>query len=212
MSNSKPILILVDGASGSGKTTVSSEIAQKLPKEIKHAIICQDRYYVDSSSAHNTIDRIEFNYDHPSAFRWNLMRQDIIDLLNKKAVNLPIYDYTRHETKSETDLISDIDVIILEGIYALYDEEINKLANLKIFVDTPKDECLIRRLERDVNFRGRTLTSVINQWRDTVRPMYDKFIEPLKFRADIIIPWSNHSQLALDAVSHSLLGILKEGK
>ncbi|GAA5414560.1 uridine kinase [Ureaplasma sp. OM1] len=211
MSQFKPILILVDGASGSGKTTVSTKIAEKLSSDVNYAIICQDRYYCDSSSAHNTADRVEFNYDHPNAFRWDALRTDLMKLLNREAVDLPIYDYVNHCVKTdEADRVENLDVIILEGIYSLYDKEINSWANLKIFVDTPKDECLIRRLERDVNSRGRSLVSVINQWRDTVRPMYNKFIEPLKFTADIIVPWSNHSQLALDAVAHALCGMLKE--
>ena len=205
----KPILILVDGASGSGKTTVSSEIINNLPGNVKSVIVCQDRYYVNSDTAHHTEDHVDFNYDHPAAFEWELMRNDVKKLLNGEPVDLPIYDYVEHKRKSETDLVQGVDVIIMEGIYALYDKEINKMATLKIFVDTPKDECLIRRLERDVNSRGRSLQSVINQWRETVRPMYDKFIEPLKFKADIIVPWSNHSQSALDTVRFGLIGLLQ---
>lgn len=207
--NKKPILILVEGASGSGKTTVSNEIIQNLPPEVKSVIVCQDRYYMSSDQAQHTKDHIDFNYDHPSAFEWSLMKKDIKDLLNKQPVQLPIYDYVLHKRKVQTDLVKEADVIILEGIYALYDDEINDLAILKIFVDTPKDECLIRRLERDVNHRGRSLSSVINQWRETVRPMYNRFIEPLKFKADIIVPWSNYSKPALDTVRYGVIGLLE---
>ncbi|MBR2651429.1 hypothetical protein IKD48_01245 [bacterium] len=116
------------------------------------------------------------------------MIKQLKDIMQNKPIRLPIYDYLHHERKSEKELFKPADVIIFEGIHALRDEELNKLSELKIFVDTPKDESFIRRLERDTKVRGRQLDDVIFQWRNTVRPMYDAFIEPLKAKADIIIP------------------------
>lgn len=158
----KPILILLAGGSGSGKTTVAEEIIKNLPADINGIAICQDRFYNDNASDKNkNLD--EFNYDHPNALNWRLMRKQLRSLLSNKMTYLPIYDYKIHGHLKEKDKIKPTDVIIFEGIHALYDDEINSLSDLKIFVDTPKDESFIRRLERDVKMRNRSIDSVISQ-------------------------------------------------
>lgn len=204
----KPILILLAGGSGSGKTTVAEEIIKNLPAEINGIAICQDRFYIDNNTEKNkNLD--EFNYDHPNALNWRLMRKQLKSLLNNKTTYLPIYDYKIHGHLKEKDKINPSDVIIFEGIHALYDEEINNISDLKIFVDTPKDESFIRRLERDVKLRNRNIDSVISQWRTTVRPMYDAFIEPTKLKADIIIPWNEFQRKAVEIIRRGLIDLHK---
>ena len=134
----RPILILLAGGSGSGKTTVAEEIIKNLPSDINGVSICQDRYYLDDNHDKKN-DPINFNYDHPNAFDWKLMREHLKQLMNNQVTNLPIYDYKTHSRKSDIDIVEPRDVIIFEGIHALHDDEINSLAELKIFVDTPKD-------------------------------------------------------------------------
>lgn len=204
----KPILILLAGGSGSGKTTVAEEIIKNLPADINGIAICQDRFYNDNAGDKNkNLD--EFNYDHPNALNWRLMRKQLRSLLSNKMTYLPIYDYKIHGHLKEKDKIKPTDVIIFEGIHALYDDEINSLSDLKIFVDTPKDESFIRRLERDVKMRNRSIDSVISQWRTTVRPMYDAFIEPAKLKADIIIPWNEFQRKAVEIIRRGLIDLHK---
>lgn len=204
----KPILILLAGGSGSGKTTVAEEIIKNLPADIDGIAICQDRFYHDNAKD-KTKNLDDFNYDHPNALNWRLMRKQLKSLLSNKVTYLPIYDYKIHGHLKEKDKVKPTDVIIFEGIHALYDEEINNLSDLKIFVDTPKDESFIRRLERDVKMRNRSIDSVISQWRVTVRPMYDAFIEPTKLKADIIIPWNEFQRKAVEIIRRGLIDLHK---
>lgn len=201
-----PILILLSGGSGSGKTTVANEIIKNLPKNITGSIVCQDCYYIDQTKNKQFNPKLH-NFDHPNAFDWKLMKSHIKKLLNNKSVKIPIYNYLTHSRELNNKLTKSANIIILEGIHALYDEELNNLAELKIFVDTPKDESFIRRLERDVQHRGRDLDSVINQWRETVKPMYEAFIEPLKLKADVIIPWNNYQSKAIDIIRKGLINL-----
>ena len=205
----KPFLILIAGGSGSGKTTVAEEIIKNLPPDVSGISICQDRYYLANNSRKNK-ELNTFNYDHPNAFDWKLMVKQLKDIMQNKQIRLPIYDYVNHERKSEKELFKPADVIIFEGIHALRNEELNKLSELKIFVDTPKDESFIRRLERDTKVRGRKLDDIISQWRNTVRPMYDAFIEPLKGKADIIIPWNEYQRKAVEIIRHGLINLKKQ--
>lgn len=206
----KPILILVDGPSGGGKTTVATKIAQDLPTNFSCLIINQDRFYKNFKDKVDENGMVTINYDHPNSFSWPLIKKTIFSLMESKKTLMPIYNYIDHKRMDKKEIANPVDVIIFEGIYALYDEEINKLASLKIFVNTPMDECFIRRVLRDVKERGRSLESVINQWRNTVKPMYKAFIEPLKSNADIILPWNQVNLLGINIVRHGLKGIIKE--
>nr|WP_318031999.1 uridine kinase [Ureaplasma parvum] len=179
MNIKSPILILIAGASGSGKTTFANEIIARIPKNTTSAVICQDSYYISNPQL-NKKERRLINYDHPTSFEWDLMRKQLNDIKKGKKIKVPIYDYKTEIRLNETIDISNIDVIVFEGIYAIYDDIINQIADLKIFIETPKDECLIRRILRDVNERNRSFESVISQWRSTVSPMYDQFVEPSK--------------------------------
>lgn len=199
MNIKSPILILIAGASGSGKTTFANEIIARIPKNTTSAVICQDSYYISNPQL-NKKERRLINYDHPTSFEWDLMRKQLNDIKKGKKIKVPIYDYKTEIRLNETIDISNIDVIVFEGIYAIYDDIINQIADLKIFIETPKDECLIRRILRDVNERNRSFESVISQWRSTVSPMYDQFVEPSKKNANVSVLWNEHNRVALHLI------------
>lgn len=202
----KPILIGITGGTGSGKSTVSREILKAIHDK-NVAIIEQDSYYKNQS--HLTFkERIETNYDHPFAFDNELLVEHLIDLLNNKPIEKPIYDFERHTRKAETIRVEPKHIIILEGILILNDEEIRDLCDIKIFVDTDSDVRVIRRIERDIKERGRTLDSVIDQYMTTVRPAHIQFVEPSKKHADIIIPEGGYNKVAIDIIATKINSIL----
>lgn len=177
-------LITIAGGSGSGKTTIAEEIEKQYKDHV--LLISIDHYYKDLS--HLKIEeRTKNNFDHPDSIDWELLRKQFKSLLNKEPIKMPKYSFKIH-TREGHILIEPKEIIILEGIFALCDDEVNKLANLRIFVDTEPDIRFIRRLKRDLEERGRTDKSVIKQWIETVKPMNDLFIEPSKRKAHIIIP------------------------
>lgn len=202
----KPILIGITGGTGSGKSTVSREIF-KLIKETDIAIIEQDSYYKDQSNL-SFEDRIKTNYDHPMAFDNELLVQHLKDLLNRKAIEKPIYDFEEHNRKKETILVEPKEIIILEGILILFEKEIRDLLDIKVFVDTDSDVRVVRRILRDIKDRGRTLDSVIHQYMETVRPAHLQFIDPSKRYADIIIPEGGYNRVAIDLIVAKINSIL----
>ncbi|TCS91300.1 uridine kinase [Keratinibaculum paraultunense] len=202
----KPLLIGITGGTGSGKSTVSTEILKSI-HEKNVAIIEQDSYYKDQSHL-SFEERVKTNYDHPFAFDNDLLIQHLKDLLNRKPIEKPIYDFERHTRKKETITVYPKEIIILEGILILADEEIRNLCDIKIFVDTDSDVRVIRRIERDMKERGRTLDSVINQYMTTVRPAHMQFVEPSKKHADIIIPEGGYNKVAIDIIVTKINSIL----
>lgn len=202
----KPLLIGITGGTGSGKSTVSREILKSIHKK-NVAIIEQDSYYKDQSHL-SFEERVNTNYDHPFAFDNNLLIQHLKDLINNKPIEKPIYDFEKHTRKKKTITVYPKEIIILEGILILADEQIRNLCDIKIFVDTDSDVRVIRRIERDIKERGRTLDSVINQYMTTVRPAHLQFVEPSKKYADIIIPEGGYNKVAIDIIVTKINSIL----
>ena len=198
MTKSKPIIIGVTGGSGSGKTSVSRAIFNNFPD---HSIMMleQDSYYKDQSHL-SFEERLNTNYDHPFAFDNDLLIQHVGDLLNYKAIEKPVYDYVAHTRSQATIIQEPKEVIILEGILILEDERLRDLMDIKVYVDTDDDIRIIRRIKRDMEERGRTLDSVIEQYLTVVKPMYHQFIEPTKRYADIIVPEGGENHVAIDLI------------
>ncbi|MBM7697933.1 uridine kinase [Kurthia huakuii] len=207
MTKSRPVVIGIAGGSGSGKTSVTHAILDVF-KDHSVVVIEQDYYYKDQSHLEFE-QRLETNYDHPNAFDNELLAQDIQKLLNREAIEKPIYDYALHTRSKETVHIEPQDVIILEGILVLADEGLRDLMDMKLFVDTDADLRIIRRILRDINERGRSMDSVIDQYLSVVRPMHNQFIEPTKRYADIIIPEGGENKVAIDLMVTKIKTILE---
>jgi uridine kinase len=190
-----PVVIGVAGGSGSGKTTVVSTIAENLGSD--HVVVLEhDRYYRDHKEL-RLEERAALNYDHPDSLETDLLVRHVAALCEGRAVDLPAYDFTRHARKQATDRVEPRRAIIVEGILIFTDASLRDQMDVKVFVDTDDDTRFIRRLQRDVAERGRTMQSVVDQYLGTVKPMHLEFVEPSKRYADIIIPRGGHNQVAI---------------
>lgn len=178
-------VIGIAGGTGAGKTTVARLVTENVDDSVTRIPI--DNYYKDLSHL-DYEERADVNYDHPSAFEWELLREQLGALLEGQSVEMPQYDFEIHNRKPERITVEPTDVIVLEGILALYDEEVNDMLDLRLYVETDADVRILRRIERDVVERGRELEGVIDQYLSTVKPMHEQFIEPTKKYADLIIP------------------------
>ncbi|MEK4486550.1 uridine kinase [Psychrobacillus sp. FSL H8-0484] len=207
MSKKTPLIIGITGGSGSGKTSVTKAISEVF-KNHSVVVIEQDYYYKDQSHL-KFEERLNTNYDHPLAFDNDLLIEHVNNLLNNKAVEKPVYDYAQHTRSAETITIEPQDVIILEGILVLEDERLRNLMDIKLFVDTDSDLRIIRRILRDINERGRTVDSVVDQYINVVRPMHNQFIEPTKRYADVIIPEGGQNEVAIDLMVTKIKTILE---
>ncbi len=207
MSKNRPVVIGIAGGSGSGKTSVTNSIYEVF-KEHSVVVIEQDYYYKDQSHLEFE-ERLATNYDHPLAFDTDLLITHINELLERRPIEKPVYNYALHTRSEETILIEPKDVIILEGILVLEDQRLRELMDIKLFVDTDGDLRIIRRLLRDINERGRTIDSVIEQYLTVVRPMHNQFIEPTKRYADVIIPEGGQNEVAIDLMVTKIKTILE---
>ena len=204
----KGILIGIAGASGSGKTLVSNTIMDNLGSQ-KVVLIQEDSYYKDLSDIPFD-ERTGRNFDHPDAFDHDYLITHIKQLINGKSISHPIYDYKTHSRKSETRTVGPHSIIILEGILILSEPKLRELMDIKVFIDTAPDICFIRRLRRDIEERYRSVDSIINQYNETVRPMYFQFVEPSKRHADIIIPRGGKNLIAIDILTTKIHSIIRE--
>ena len=204
--NNKSILIGIAGGTGSGKTSISKELRREYGRG-EVVVIQQDSYYKDLSHM-KLEDREHQNFDHPDAIDVDLFHDQITDLLNNKAIDIPIYDFTTHARSTKKNTINPHHVIVLEGILALHYTSLRQIMNIKIYVETPADIRFIRRLNRDIRERGRTTQSVIDQYLSTVRPMHDQFVEPSKYYADVIIPEGGENKVAIDLIRTKINSIL----
>jgi len=202
------ILIGIAGGSGSGKTLVSKRIYDEIGSD-KVTIIQQDSYYKDLSHL-DFEERKKQNFDHPDAFDNKLLFDHMIELLSGHEVEVPQYDFKNHTRKKETQKVSDNVVIVLEGILILHYPEIRNIMDIKVYVDTADDIRLIRRIRRDVQERGRSLDSILEQYEKSVRPMHLQFVEPTKRYADIILPEGGYNVVAIDLLKTKIRALLQE--
>ena len=212
MSDSSCIIIAITGASASGKSSIASTVHKELRNDLgceEIGIIAEDSYYKDQSHLEMS-ERVKTNYDHPSSMDRDLLIQHLKDLKNGTAVDIPVYSYVDHTRTGETKHFTPKKIVILEGILLLTDERVRQLADISVFVDTPLDICFIRRLQRDMEERGRSLQSVIDQYRATVRPMFLQFIEPSKQYADIVIPRGGKNRIAINMLKAKILHLLNQ--
>lgn len=210
MNSPQCVIIGIAGASASGKSLIANTIFQELCRDLgtnQIGVINEDAYYRDQS--HLTMDeRVQTNYDHPKALDHQLLASHLEILKRGEAVNIPRYSYTEHTRMTETLEMQPKKVIILEGILLLTDPKLRDLMDASVFMDTPLDICFLRRLTRDVAERGRTMESVISQYKKTVRPMFLQFIEPSKQYADIIVPRGGKNRIATDILKARIQHLL----
>ena len=198
----KPLIIGIAGGTGSGKTTLTNSLLKRFNGQV--GVIYHDNYY--KRNDHLTYDeRTELNYDAPTAFDNDLLVTHLKALIGGQTIETPVYDFTDHNRSEETMIVQPQRIIILEGILIFVEEEIRKLCDIKIFVDTDADVRILRRLRRDVIERGRSIESVESQYLATVKPMHELHVEPSKRHADMIIP-EGANLVALDMLFHRVNG------
>jgi len=198
-------VIGVAGGSGSGKTTVVRRIIESIGND-QVTVLEHDRYYRDRNDL-RLEERAALNYDHPDSLETDLLVRHLHELRAGRAVELPTYDFARHARQSATVPVSPRKAIIVEGILIFADAALRDLMDVKVFVDADDDTRFIRRLQRDISERGRTVASVIEQYLGTVKPMHLEFVEPSKRYADIIIPLGGHNTVAIDVLLTLIRGL-----
>ncbi|MBB3122406.1 uridine kinase [Pseudoduganella violacea] len=200
-----PFIIGVAGGSGSGKSTVSQQVLASFGADMV-SVVMQDDYYCDQSDLTLEVRRQQ-NYDHPQAFDWPLLIQHVQALRNGQTIEMPVYDFTVSNRSNKTIPVKPAPVIVIEGLFTLYNADLRKMMSLKIFVDTAPDVRFIRRMQRDVAERGRSLESIVTQYMETVRPMHKQFIEPTKRHADVILPHGANGP-AVDIITTKVASII----
>ena len=202
------ILIGVAGGSGSGKTTVANNLVKAFESEVA-TLLEQDAYYRELTNM-SLEEKAKVNFDHPNSIEFELLKKHIEALKNGESIERPIYDFTTHSRKEGTVKINPSKIIVVEGILIFDVPEIRELFDVKIFVDTDTDEMILRRIERDMNERGRSFESIKNQYLTTVKPMYLEFCEPSKRYADVIIPRGGENRIAIDMLVSNLKRYIDE--
>jgi uridine kinase len=202
-----PLVIGIAGGTGSGKTTVTNAILDRLDKSGVN-VIQHDSYYRDLS-AHGGLTPDKVNFDHPDSLETPLLIKHVRALKEGRTIDQPIYNFTTHRRMESTLRIDPREIIIIDGILIFVDKELRELMDIRIFVDTDADERLIRRIRRDILERGRSIESVMNQYTQTVKPMHLEFVEPSKHWADVIIPRGAENTVAIDMVVSKIAMMLK---
>lgn len=207
--SSRPFVIGVCGGSGSGKTTVADRLVEAVATEsaASVALVRLDSYYCDQSERPFE-DRVDVNYDHPDAFDWPLLVEHLTALRAGDGIAMPVYDFAAYTRADRTVWVPAAAVVVVEGILVLWEEAVRSLCDLRIYVETDADVRFIRRLERDVRERGRTVDSVVEQYLTTVRPSHLQFVEPSKAHADVIIPRGGRNEPALDMLISRVQALL----
>ena len=192
------LIIGIAGGTGCGKTTVVNTLLNELP-EGEVGVISQDSYYKDTS--HLSYDeRVNINFDHPRSIDFDLLVSHLQQLKEGQSIDQPVYSFVKHNRTGDTIKTMPRKVMIVEGILILTNPEIRDLFDIKIFVHADSDERLIRRLKRDISERGRDINEVLTRYQNTLKPMHEQFIEPMKEYADIIIPNNKYNTVAVDIV------------
>lgn len=202
------IIIGISGPSASGKSLLANTIVNELGSD-QVVVISEDSYYKDLGNMPFE-DRAKINYDHPNSLDHDLLHKHLVQLQEGHSIEVPRYDHTEHKRLTETKTVGQHRIVVLEGILLFVEQHLRKLMDIRIFMDTPLDICLIRRLRRDIIERARSLEGVLNQYEKTVRPMYFQFIEPSKRYADIIVPRGGENRIAIDMIQakmRELLGV-----
>jgi uridine kinase len=202
----QPIIIGISGPSASGKSLLANTLVNELGSD-QVVVISEDSYYKNNSDLPFS-EREKINYDHPNAFDHALLCEHLKALQNGEFVNVPIYSHSEHLRLPDSKRIGNYAIIVLEGILLLTDKELRNVMDIRIFMSTPLDICLIRRLKRDVVERHRSFESVIHQYETTVRPMYLQFIEPSSKHADIIVPRGGENRIAIDMIQAKMRELL----
>ncbi len=202
-----PVVLGIAGGSGSGKTTVLNHILREFGAD-PIAILDHDAYYRDLSHL-SPEKRARFNFDHPDALETQLMRKHLDQLIEGEAIEKPVYDFTTHTRRKETETVEPRPVIIIEGILVLAESLLEERMDIKIYVDAADDIRLMRRIRRDMQERGRSIEGILRQYERTVRPMHLEFVEPSKREADIIIPRGGHNQVAIQMVMSRIQELLQ---
>jgi uridine kinase len=202
----KTIIIGIAGASGSGKSLLAHTIVEELGSK-KVAVISEDSYYKEFPNL-SIEERAKANFDHPDSLDHALMMKHLELLQEGKTIEVPIYNFSTHARMKETREVGKHTIIVLEGILLFVDPTLRKMMDIKIFMDASPDVCLVRRIRRDTQERGRSIDSVLDQYEKTVRPMYLQFIEPSKRNADIIIPHGGQNRIAIDMIKAKMRELL----
>ena len=201
-------IVLIGGGSASGKTYVLNKVLEKIPED-KVAHISIDDYYKDFSVLPME-ERAKINFDHPKAFDWKLMNEQLRELKEGKTIEKPIYDFTIHGRSTKTEMVAPKELIIIEGIMALVNKDLRALGDLKVYINASRERRLVRRIDRDQKERGRTYESIIEQYFSTVLPMYEEIIAPSQYYADLIINNDGGSTKSIDVLVSVLENMLKE--
>ncbi len=192
------LILGIAGGTGCGKTTVVNQILEQLP-EGEVGVISQDSYYKDTT--HLSYDeRVKINFDHPRSIDFELLEEHLKELKKGNIIEQPVYSFVKHNRTGDTILTHPRKVMIVEGILILTNKELRDMFDIKIYVHADSDERLIRRLKRDIAERGRSLEEVLQRYQNTLKPMHQQFIEPMKEYADLIIPNNKYNTVAIDVV------------